>query len=221
MSAADTLRCGPVAAAIRRHRLIVVLRHVAPPGAQLDLALALADAGVRVFQVTFDTPAAETDLAGLKACLAGRPDGPFLVGAGAIMRRSQLDSARRAGAEFAVSPLLDSSLVDVAVSAHLPFIAGAFTPAEVQAAWSAGATFVQLFPAWAVGPAFVSALRRPLPEVQLIPAGGVDASNARLYLDAGAAAVGVGDALALADAAGRRALVEAITAGATDLEVRA
>ena len=80
---------------------------------------------------------------------------------------------------------------------------------------------MQLFPAWAVGPAFVSALRRPLPEVQLIPAGGVDASNARLYLDAGAAAVGVGDALALADAAGRRALVEAITAGATDREVRA
>ncbi len=210
---ADTLRGGPVAAAIRRHRLIVVLRRVAPQPALLELVGELADAGARAFEVTFDAPTAEADLAALRACLAGRPDGPFLVGAGTIMRRNQLEAARRAGADFAVAPLLDVSLVDTAVSWGLPFIPGAFSPSEVRAAWSAGATFVKLFPASAVGPQFVRELRGPMPEVELIATGGVDGSNARAYLDAGAAAVGIGSAITRADAETRRAMVQALAAG--------
>jgi 2-dehydro-3-deoxyphosphogluconate aldolase/(4S)-4-hydroxy-2-oxoglutarate aldolase len=210
MTAADTLRGGPVAAAIRRHRLIVVLRRVSPQVALLDLAGELADAGARIFEITFDAASAGEDLAALRACLATRSDGPFLVGAGTILRRNQLEAARRAGAEFAVAPLVDVSLVDTAVSEHLPFIPGAFTPSEVHTAWAAGATFVKLFPASAVGPSFVRELRGPFPEAQLIPTGGVDASNARQYLEAGAAAVGVGGGIVRADAAGRRALVEAV-----------
>jgi 2-dehydro-3-deoxyphosphogluconate aldolase/(4S)-4-hydroxy-2-oxoglutarate aldolase len=213
MTAAETLRGGPVAAAIRRHRLIVILRRVAPQGVLLDLAGELADAGARVFEVTFDAPTAEADLVALKACLAARADGPFIVGAGTILRRNQLEAARRAGAEFAVAPLVDTSLVDTAVSEHLPFIPGAFTPSEVHTAWAAGATFVKLFPASAVGPSFVRELRGPFPDAELIPTGGIDTTNARRYLDAGAAAVGVGGALIRADAAGRRALIESIQAG--------
>ena len=101
----DTLRLGPVAAAIRRHRLIVVLRRVEPQAALLDLVGELADAGARVFEITFDAPSAEADLAAVRGCLAGRSDGPFLVGAGTILRRGQLEAARRAGADFAVAPL--------------------------------------------------------------------------------------------------------------------
>ncbi|HYO42519.1 MAG TPA: bifunctional 4-hydroxy-2-oxoglutarate aldolase/2-dehydro-3-deoxy-phosphogluconate aldolase [Candidatus Limnocylindrales bacterium] len=212
MTAADTLRGGPVAAAIRAHRLIVVLRRVEPQGALLDLAGDLADAGARIFEITFDAPSAGEDLEALKGRLAARADGPFLVGAGTILRRNQLEAARRAGAEFAVAPLVDVSLVDTAVSEHLPFIPGAFTPSEVHTAWAAGATFVKLFPASAVGPAFVRELRGPFPDTQLIPTGGVDASNARQYLEAGAAAVGVGGGITRADAAGRRAIIEAVRA---------
>jgi len=212
MTAAETLRGGPIAAAIRHHRLIVVLRRVEPQAALLELAGELADAGARVFEVTFDSPTAEADLATLKACLAARTDGPFIVGAGTILRRNQLEAARRAGAQFAVAPLVDVSLVDTAVSEHLPFIPGAFTPSEVHTAWAAGATFVKLFPASAVGPSFVRELRGPFPDAELIPTGGIDVSNARQYLDAGAAAIGVGGALVRADASGRRALVEAIRA---------
>ena len=212
MTNADTLRGGLVAAAIRRHRLIVVLRRVAPQVALLNLADELADAGARIFEVTFDASTAEADLAALKGRLATRLDGPFIVGAGTILRRSQLESARRAGAEFAVAPLLDTSLVDTAVSEHLPFIPGAFTPSEVYTAWAAGATFVKLFPAAAVGPSFVRELRGPFPETQLIATGGIDATNARRYLDAGAAAVGIGGAMVRADAAGRRAVVDAVAA---------
>jgi 2-dehydro-3-deoxyphosphogluconate aldolase / (4S)-4-hydroxy-2-oxoglutarate aldolase len=207
---ADALRHGPVADAIRRGRLIVVLRRVAPQAALLDLVRELADAGARAFEVTFDAPTAEADLAVVRESLAWRADGPFLVGAGTILRRNQLEAARRAGADFAVAPLLDVSLVDTAVSEGLPFIPGVFTPSEVHTAWTAGATFVKLFPASAVGPSFIRELRGPFPDVELVATGGVDATNAHLYLAAGAAAVGIGSALTKADPASRRALVEAL-----------
>ena len=208
----DTLRLGPVAAAIRRHRLIVVLRRVEPQSALLDLVGELADAGARAFEITFDAPSAEADLAAVREYLAGRFDGPCLVGAGTILRRGQLEAARRAGADFAVAPSLDVSLIDTAVSEGLPFIPGAFTPTEIGIAWAAGATFVKLFPASAVGPSFARELRGPMPEVELIATGGIDATNARQYLDLGAVAVGIGSAITKADAASRRALVEAIRA---------
>jgi 2-dehydro-3-deoxyphosphogluconate aldolase/(4S)-4-hydroxy-2-oxoglutarate aldolase len=212
MTTADTLRGGQIAAAIRHHRLIVVLRRVSPQVALLDLAGELADAGARVFEVTFDAPSAGEDLAALKSHLATRPDGPFVVGAGTILRRNQLEAARRAGAEFAGAPLLDVSLVDTAVSEHLPYIPGAFTPSEVHTAWATGATFVKLFPASAVGPSFVRELRGPFPDAELIPQGGIDVSSARKYLEAGAAAIGIGGGIIRADAAGRRAIVEAARA---------
>ena len=207
---ADALRHGPVADAIRSHRLVVVLRRVAPQGALLVLVDELADAGVRLFEVTFDAPSAEADLAAVLEHLRARSDGPFLAGAGTILGRGQLESARRAGADFAVAPLLNPALISTAVAEGLPFVPGAFTPTEVAAAWAAGATFVKLFPAAAVGPSFVRDLRGPLPEVQLIPTGGIDASDARDYLDAGAAAVGIGGAITRADAATRAAIVRAV-----------
>jgi 2-dehydro-3-deoxyphosphogluconate aldolase/(4S)-4-hydroxy-2-oxoglutarate aldolase len=210
---AEGLRHGPVAAAIRACRLIVVLRRV-PPGAPL-LALVgdLADAGARAFELDFDTPTAEADLAAVRAGLAARRDGPYLVGAGAIVRRKELEAARRAGADFGASTLLDPTLVETATSEGLPFIPGAFTPSEVHAAWAAGATFVKLFPASAVGPTFVRELRGPLPDAELIAAGGLDAASAPAFLEAGAPAVAIGRAFAEADAAGRRALVAAIGGG--------
>jgi 2-dehydro-3-deoxyphosphogluconate aldolase/(4S)-4-hydroxy-2-oxoglutarate aldolase len=206
----DVLRHGPVAEAIRRHRLVVVLRRVEPQSALLDLVAELADAGARVFEITFDAPSADADLVALRERLGARTDGPFVLGAGTILRGEQLEAARRAGAEFAVAPLLDPDLVSSAVAEGLPFIPGAFTPTEVARAWAAGATFVKLFPASAVGPTFVRELRGPLPDASLIPTGGIDASSARSFLDAGAAAVGIGSAITKADPATRRAIVAAV-----------
>jgi 2-dehydro-3-deoxyphosphogluconate aldolase/(4S)-4-hydroxy-2-oxoglutarate aldolase len=207
---AVTLRTGPVAAAIRQHRLVVVLRRIQPQAALLALVDELVDAGARAFEVTFDSPSAEVDLVAVRARLAGHSGGPFLAGAGTVLRRGQLEAARRAGADFAVAPLFDVGLVAAATQEGLPFIPGALTPTEVHAAWSAGATFVKLFPASAVGPAFVRELRGPLPAIQLIPTGGIDASNAAEFLEAGAVAVGIGGAITRADAATRRAIVAAV-----------
>ena len=204
---ATGLRRGSVADAIRRHRLIAVLRRVQPRDALLQLVDDLADAGVRVFEITLDAPDGADDLAAVKAHLAGRA---CLVGAGTIMRAEQLDAARSAGADFAVAPLLDPALLRAAVDRDLPFIPGAMTPSEAATAWGAGATFVKLFPASAVGPSFVRELRGPMPEVQLIPTGGVDASNAGAFLAAGAAAVGIGGAITRPSAEERRAIVASV-----------
>ena len=208
---ADDLRSGPVAEAIRGQRLVVVLRRVTPITALLALVDELADAGARVFEVTFDAASAEADLAAVRERLRQRADGPFLTGAGTVLERGQLEAARRAGADFAVAPVLDLALVGTAVAEGMPFIPGALTPTEIGSAWAAGATFVKLFPASAVGPAFVRELRGPMPAVQLIATGGVDAANAPSFIEAGAAAVGIGGAITRADADARRAIVAAVT----------
>lgn len=203
------LRDGSVAGAIRRERLIVVLRRIAPRERLLALVDELVDAGARVFEVTFDAPEAAGDLAAVRERLDDAA-APCLVGAGTVLTSGQLHDAREAGADFAVAPVLDRDLLAAALDAGLPFIPGALTPTEIAAAWSAGATMVKVFPASAVGPALVRELRGPLPEIALIPTGGVDGENAAAYLDAGAAAVGIGGAIARADAAERRQIVAAV-----------
>ena len=209
MTAAE-LRGGPVADAIRRHRLIAILRRVEPRDRLLALAEELADAGVRVFEVTLDAAAGADDLAAVREHLAGVEGA--VVGAGTILRRDQLDDALRAGADFGVAPLFDPELARAALEAGLPFVPGGMTPTELAAAWRAGATFVKLFPASAVGASFVRELRGPLPDLALIPTGGIDAENAAPFLAVGAAAIGIGSALVRADAASRRALVSSVLA---------
>ncbi len=208
----DALRTGPVARAIRESRLIVVLRRVQPRERLLGLLDELAEAGARVFEITFDAPDAAEDIAAARERLRQRAGASFLVGAGTLLDRRQLAAAADAGADFGVAPVLDFALVRASIEAGLPFIPGAMTPTEMGAAWQAGATFVKLFPASAVGPAFIRELRGPLPEVELIPTGGVDSTNARAFLDAGAAAVGIGSAITKADPDARRALVAAVAA---------
>lgn len=202
------MRRGAVAEAIRRHRLIVVLRRVEPLESLLALVDDLATAGARVFEVTFDAPTAERDLGRLRDHLG---DG-HLVGAGTVRTRAQLAAARSAGADFAVAPLLDADLVARSTGDGMPFIPGAFSPTEIAGAWAAGATFVKLFPASALGPGFIRELRGPMPEVDLIPTGGVGRENGAAFLDAGAAAVGIGGALLRATADDRRSLVRALSA---------
>ena len=211
MTAAD-LRNGEVVAALRTHRLVAVLRRVSPQPALLELVDELAEAGVRVFEITLDAPSGAEGLAAVRTHLAERGITDAMVGAGTVLTGETVAAAREAGADFAVSPIRDVELVRMAVATGLPFIPGALTPTEIAAAWAAGATLVKLFPASAVGPALVRELRGPLPDVPLLPTGGVDATNAAAFLEAGAVAVGVGSALTRGDAATRGAIVAATRA---------
>jgi 2-dehydro-3-deoxyphosphogluconate aldolase/(4S)-4-hydroxy-2-oxoglutarate aldolase len=203
----SALRTSDVADRIRRGRLIVVLRRVAPRERLVDLVDELADSGARAFEITFDAPDAVADLVACRDGLVRRGH-DAIVGAGTIRTGPQVAAAADAGASFIVSPVLDPEVVAATLARSLPVIPGAYTPTEVDGAWRAGATFVKLFPASSLGPAHVRELRGPLPEVETIPTGGVDASNARAFLDAGAVAVGIGSALVRAAPAERRAIVE-------------
>lgn len=207
---AEQLRLGRVAGEIRRRRLIIVLRRVSPQERLLELVEELADAGAGIFEITFDAPSAADDVAAVRERMAGQD---VLVGAGTVLDRETAQLAARA--DFLVSPALDVELVGHAVSHGMPFIPGAFTPTEIRAAWEAGATFVKLFPASAAGPQMVRELRGPMPEVELIPTGGIDASNAEAFLEAGAVAVGVGSALVRASPAERRDLVARLSSTTT------
>jgi 2-dehydro-3-deoxyphosphogluconate aldolase / (4S)-4-hydroxy-2-oxoglutarate aldolase len=200
-------RTGPIAEAIRRHRLIAVLRRIEPRAKLVALVDELADAGLRAVEITFDASSAADDISALRRRLDARPDGPFVVGAGTVLTLDQLRAAQASGADFGVAPVLDLEVLRAAVDNGFPFVPAGMTPSELRAGWLAGATFVKLFPASAVGPQFVREVRGPLREIQIVPTGGIDASNAQAFLDAGAAAVGIGSALVRASPDERRALI--------------
>ena len=203
----NDLRTGPVAELIRAQRLIAILRRVEPQDRLLGVIDELADAGVRVFEITFDSPTAAEDLAAVKR----RLDPGCVVGAGTLLTRDQLERAVAAGADFGVTPVLHFDLLATAVRIGLPFMVGGLTPTEMLEAWSSGATFVKLFPASTAGPQMIREIHGPLPEIEIIPTGGVTPENARSFLDAGAVAVGLGSALVRATRAERQALIESVT----------
>lgn len=205
------LRRSRVAAAIRAARLIVVLRRIEPRERLLDLLDELVDAGARIFEITLDGTDAAADLAAARMHLAsGLSETGVILGTGTVRTHDQLRAAIDAGAAFAVSPVFNPGILVAALTAGLPFVPGAYTPTEADAAWRAGATFVKLFPASSLGPSHVRELRGPLPEIETIVTGGVDATNAVEFLEAGAVAVGIGSAIIRANRAQRKALIEAI-----------
>jgi 2-dehydro-3-deoxyphosphogluconate aldolase / (4S)-4-hydroxy-2-oxoglutarate aldolase len=210
----EGLRRSDVAAAIRRERLVVVLRRVAPVKRLVTLVEELVDAGARVFEVTFDAPTAAADLVACREALADRQIERLLFGAGTIRSLSALDAASEARADFGVSPIFDPVVVAGAVRRGMPFVPGALTPTEVDAAWRAGPTFVKVFPASSVGPGHLREMRGPMPEVELIPTGGIDASSAATFLAAGAVAVGIGGAIVNASAVERSAIIVATRSAA-------
>jgi 2-dehydro-3-deoxyphosphogluconate aldolase/(4S)-4-hydroxy-2-oxoglutarate aldolase len=159
-------------------------------------ALAAAEAvcagGVPIVEVTMTVPGALEVIAQLCKSV-GRE---VLIGAGTVL---DAESARRcldAGAQFLVSPGLNLETVKLAQEAGIMVMPGALTPTEVITAWQAGADFVKVFPCGAVGgPQYIKALKGPLPQVPMIPTGGVNLKTAAEFIQAGAAALGIGGEL--------------------------
>jgi 2-dehydro-3-deoxyphosphogluconate aldolase/(4S)-4-hydroxy-2-oxoglutarate aldolase len=174
--------------AIQSSRVIAIGRRL-EPSSIMHVAEALLAGGVRAFEVTLDSPDALTAISALAQRYS---DGSLLVGAGTVLDLAGATTAVRAGARFLVSPHTDGELIHWAVDQRLPVFPGALTPSEILAAWRAGASAVKLFPASAVGPAYVREMRGPLATIPLIPTGGVTAENAAAFIAAGALAVGVG-----------------------------
>lgn len=207
--AVAALRHAPVADRIRSRRLIAVLRRIEPRDRLLDLVSSLTEDGVRLFEITFDAPDAGDDLVAVRERLSASGVADAVVGAGTILTVDRLEDALRCGAAFVVGPTLDLTIVERAVEIGVPIVPGAYSPTEIALAWRAGATFVKVFPASSLGPSHVRELRGPLPDIELIATGGVDATNAASFLAAGCVAVGVGGALVKGSRDERRALLAA------------
>ena len=176
---------------IRAERMIMVLRAPDPETA-LTAARVAIEAGVRIVEVTFTVPGAADVIAELARSSAA--DGT-LIGAGTVRTQEQADLALSRGARFVVSPGLDEQVVAWVAGQGALALPGILTPSEALRALAAGAQALKLFPASAVGPGYIGALLGPMPEVEIVPSGGVGPANARQWLDAGAVAVGMGGAL--------------------------
>jgi 2-dehydro-3-deoxyphosphogluconate aldolase/(4S)-4-hydroxy-2-oxoglutarate aldolase len=176
---------------IHRVGLVPVLR---APSAEMAIAAAAAieAGGVPVLEVTMTVPGAIEVIAAIAKAHQGR----VLVGAGTVLDPETARACILAGAQFVVSPALNLKTIELCHRYSVPVIPGALTPTEIVTAWEAGADVVKVFPCSAVGGAqYLSALKGPLPQIHLIPTGGVSLATAADFLAAGAFALGVGSDL--------------------------
>ena len=172
---------------VRSSGLIPVIR-----ARSADEAAQAADAiqagGVGVLEITMTVPGAVEVIREV----AGRGD-DALVGAGTVLDPEAARACMDAGARFIVSPSLDLDTIRLCNEAEVPVLPGALTPTEVVTAWRAGADLVKVFPAGSVGgPSYIKSLKAPLPQIDLVPTGGVNLKTAGDFIRAGAAALGVG-----------------------------
>ena len=157
----------------------------------IEVCRALLSGGVDVLEVTFTIPGAHRVLEQVTSELGQRA----LIGAGTVLDAETARIAVLSGAEFVVSPVVNLDVIATCRRYSKLVMPGAFSPTEVLAAWQAGADVVKVFPCDTVGPAYLRALRGPLPQVRLLPTGGVTLASAEEFLLSGAFALGVGSAL--------------------------
>lgn len=176
--------------------IVPVVRASSPREARMA-ADAVCEGGIPIVEITMTVPGAVEVIRELTKSGSSH----VLVGAGTVLNR---DAARRcldAGAQFLVSPGLNLEVVKLVGGEGKLMMAGALTPTEVITAWESGSDFVKVFPCGQVGGAkYIKALKGPLPQVPLVPTGGVNLHTAAEFIEAGAAALGVGGELVQAEA---------------------
>lgn len=173
---------------IARSRIIAVVR-CADAATALEIGHALIDEGVDVLEVSLTTP----DALAVISALRQRPQA--CVGAGTVLSEQQVLQTEAAGAQFIVAPNTDPDVIAAARRRDLVMAAGVFTGTECALALRAGADLLKLFPAMAAGIGTLRAFQGPFPSARWLPTGGIDLTNARDWLAAGATALGVGGSL--------------------------
>ena len=179
-----------VVAAAEEAGIVAVIR-IKEPERLKAVVDAIAEGGIRVLEVTMTMPGAVE----LIADLAPRMPAGFLLGAGTVVDAATAGRVIDAGAQFIVSPVYRQEVIDASHKRGIAFMPGCFSPTEILNAWDGGADVVKVFPATALGPGYIKDVRGPLPQVKMMPTGGVTLDNAGEWIKAGAVAVGVGTAL--------------------------
>jgi 2-dehydro-3-deoxyphosphogluconate aldolase / (4S)-4-hydroxy-2-oxoglutarate aldolase len=173
-------------------RVMAILRGL-PPDQTVALAGQLWDAGITVLEVPIGAAAAVDSL---RAAVTAGTDRGLQVGAGTVTTPAQAVAAAEAGARYTVAPGLDLTVLAASLAAGLPHLPGVGTATEVQRAGAAGCRWLKAFPATALGPAWIRAMRGPFPDVRFVATGGLRVADAKAFLDAGATVVALGAALA-------------------------
>jgi 2-dehydro-3-deoxyphosphogluconate aldolase/(4S)-4-hydroxy-2-oxoglutarate aldolase len=158
----------------------------------MQAAEAVCAGGIPIVEITMTVPGAIDVIAALAKSIGAE----VLIGAGTVLDAETAARCIEAGAEFIVSPGFDLETVRFVKSAGKVMMAGALTPTEVIVAWKAGSDFIKIFPCGSVGGAkYIKALKAPLPQIPMIPTGGVNLHTAAEFILAGAAALGIGGEL--------------------------
>jgi 2-dehydro-3-deoxyphosphogluconate aldolase/(4S)-4-hydroxy-2-oxoglutarate aldolase len=184
-----------VVAAVEQAGIVAVIR-IKDPARLKAVVDAIAEGGIRVLEVTMTVPGAVE----LIADLAPRMPPGFLLGAGTVVDAVTAGRVIDAGARFIVSPVYRQDVIAASHARDIAIMPGCFSPTEILNAWDGGADVVKVFPATALGPGYIKDVRGPLPQIKMMPTGGVTLDNAGEWIRAGAVAVGVGTALLDANA---------------------
>jgi 2-dehydro-3-deoxyphosphogluconate aldolase/(4S)-4-hydroxy-2-oxoglutarate aldolase len=170
--------------------IIGILRGFSMPQLQQIVSASLRG-GLKNVEITMNTRDAAEQIREAIA-LAGKE---MNIGAGTVLNGKLLDEALAAGASFIVTPTVQAEVIAECVRQKIPIFPGAFTPTEILRAWELGATMVKIFPAETLGPAYIRAVKAPLPHIKLLPTGGVDLKTLPAFRKAGAEAFGIGSPL--------------------------
>ena len=183
-----------VLAKIKAEKVIALIRADNPDGL-LDCAKALAEGGLTSIELTMTTPGA---IRMLEKATAELPD--FLFGLGTVLDAETARAGILAGAKFIVTPALRPEVITLCRRYSVPVFSGAFTPTEIVSAWEAGADAAKVFPAEFFGPAYIKSVKAPLPQIELVPTGGVTPETVGEYIRVGAFATAAGSSLVEAKA---------------------
>jgi 2-dehydro-3-deoxyphosphogluconate aldolase/(4S)-4-hydroxy-2-oxoglutarate aldolase len=172
-------------------RVIVAVIRAESPDLLVDVAEALLAGGVEVMEVTFTVPRATRVLEQVAERLGSR----VLMGAGTVLDAETARIAILSGAEFIVSPTVNLEVIELCKRYGKLVMPGALTPTEILGAWQAGGDIIKVFPSELTGPKYLKAVNAPLPQVRLMPTGGVNLDTAVEFLKSGACALGIGGSL--------------------------
>lgn len=182
-----------VISAVEREKVIVIVRGVAKEKL-IPLADAMYDGGIRLLEITYDATGKTSDeeTAENIAMLAKEFEGRMLIGAGTVLKESQVELTAKAGGKFIISPDTNKAVIERTRALGLVSMPGALTPTEIADAHRYGADFVKLFPVSTFGTEYVKAVKAPLSHIKLLAVGGVDENNIKDYAKAGACGFGIG-----------------------------
>ena len=171
---------------------VVAVMRGADADTAIEVASALAHGGVTAFEITAENPDAMDLVAELSSSF---DESEAIVGVGTVLDSETAQAAIGSGAAFVVGPTFDPGMVETCNRYGVPVAPGVLTPTEAVTAYEAGADIAKVFPASSMGPGHLSSIAGPLPQIPLMPTGGIDADNVADYIEAGAAVVGAGSAL--------------------------